>query len=585
MRRSIATPNLLQPSTIQFALWTLAAGLTLAALCGAFSDSLSLPKAAGAERTEAKSPAAASSAEQMQRAGQVAAEVDRLLAEETLGAAPSSTPNKRIPLADDEAILRRLSLDLIGRAPTPEETTIYALDTSPHKRAAIVDKLLDDPRYGENWGRYWRDVIFYRRTEDRALIGAETCADYLAKLLNENASWDKVATAFVTAQGDVQEDGGTALIFAHRGEPEAVVAEVTRIFNGIQISCAQCHDHPTDRWKRDEFHKMAAFFPRIALRPNPQQGPLSFTVAVTDVEPRFRPRNAMQRVRGTVEHYMPDLKDPQAKGTLMQPVFFVSGQSLEIGAKDADRRSQFAQFLTAPENPWFARALVNRLWSELVGEGFYEPVDDMGPDRECSAPKTLDYLATSFTSSGYDVKQLFRTITSTEAYRRESRSRREPDETPFAANTAQRLRGDQLFNQLTSLLGISEPEALRRGGQGQQALRRGVRFQFNQVFGYDPSNSRDEVTGSIPQALFLMNSPVINNVISAQRGMLGRLLTQVKKDDDLTVELYLRAVGREPTEQEIAFCRDYVREVGNRGEAYEDILWSLVNSTEFLHRK
>lgn len=585
MRRSLATLAMLQPSTFSFSFWTRVVGFILVAIAGTCSSEFRVSKAVGAEKGLSASPAATSPPERASRAAHTAAEVDRLLAEETLGDAPPATNDKQVPLADDEALLRRLSLDLIGRAPTPEETTIYALDTAPNKRAEIVDKLMEDPRYGENWGRYWRDVIFYRRTEDRALIGAETCSDYLAKLLNDNASWDKVAAAFVTAQGDVQEDGATALIFAHRGEPEAVVAEVTRIFNGIQISCAQCHDHPTDRWKRDEFHKMAAFFPRIALRPNPQQGPLSFTVAVTDVEPRFRPRNAMMRVRGTAEHYMPDLKDPQAKGTLMQPVFFVSGQSLDVGTKDADRRGQFASWLTASDNPWFARALVNRLWSELVGEGFYEPVDDMGPDRECSAPKTLDYLAASFTTSGYDVKQLFRTITSTQAYQRESRSRRDPDETPFASNTSQRLRGDQLFNQLSSLLGIADADAGRRGGQGQQALRRGVRFQFNQVFGYDPSNSRDEVTGSIPQALVLMNSPVINGGISAQRGMLARLLSQIKKDDDLTVELYLRAVGREPTEKEIAFCRDYVGEVGNRGEAYEDILWSLVNSTEFLHRK
>lgn len=526
-------------------------------------------------------PVAAKEAATKEDASRVAAEVDRRLAEETKAGTPQD--GRKTPRVDDETFLRRVSLDLIGRAPTPEETTVFALDTAADKRAAIVDRLLADPRYGENWGRYWRDVIFYRRTEERALFGAELCSDYLTKLFNDNAPWDQIASSFITASGDVSENGATGLLFAHRGEPEAVVGEVTRIFNGIQISCAQCHDHPTDHWKRDEFHKMAAFFPRIALRPNPGEMGRGFSIVATDFEPRFRPRNAMQRVQGTLEHYMPDLQDPQAKGTLMQPVFYVTGQTIDLGAKDADRREQFAKFLTSPENPWFARAFVNRLWAELVGEGFYEPIDDLGPDRECSAPETLDILSRSFTASGYDVKQLLRTIVATATYQRESRSRRDPDDVPFAANTAQRLRGDQLFNQLTQLLGVADPDGPARGGP--MALRRGPRGQFNAVFGYDPSSPRDEVVGSIPQALILMNSPVVNGGINAQRGMLSKLLSQIKKDDDLTVELYLRAVGREPTAVELATCREHVKEVGNRGEAFEDILWSLVNSTEFLHRK
>jgi hypothetical protein len=245
--------------------------------------------------------------------------------------------------------------------------------------------------------------------------------------------------------------------------------------------------------------------------------------------------------------------------------------------------------LTRRENPWFARSMVNRLWAELVGEGFYEPIDDMGPDRQCSAPKTLDHLSSAFADAKYDVKQLFRVITHTAAYQRPSRSRRGPDDTPFAANVATRLRGDQLFNQLAGLLGIVEPAAGAGAGPGGNgaaaALRRGPRFLFNQVFGYDPSNPREEEVGSVPQALVLMNSPIINGAISSRSGVLASLLARIPQDDDLTMELYLRTLGREPNAAELAACRELVKEVADRGEAYEDILWSLINSTEFLHRK
>ncbi|HND52715.1 MAG TPA: DUF1549 domain-containing protein [Pirellulaceae bacterium] len=510
-----------------------------------------------------------------------AGEVNRILRQETLVGKTNQVAGR----VDDEVFLRRVSLDLIGRAPTPEETTVFTLDTDPHKREKVVDKLLADRRFGENWGRYWRDVIFYRRTEERAILAQDTATKYLIEQLNLNTPWDQVATAYITAKGDVSEDGSTALILAQRGEPEGVVAEVSRIFCGIQIQCAQCHDHPTDRWKRDQFHHMAAFFPRVALRPELGGDKRTFHVTVTDFEPRFRPRNADQRVIGSLEHYMPDLKDPSAKGELMEPVFFVTGQSLKKGTPDSDRRTQLASWITSRDNPWFAKALVNRLWGELVGEGFYEPIDDMGPDRECSAPNTLNRLAAAFTDSGYDYKWLMKTITSTEAYQRTSRSRREPEDAPFAANAAQRLRADQLFNQIVDLLGLDDAESPRMAMAGPMAGRRNPRFLFNQVFGFDPSSPRDEVAGSIPQALVLMNSPMLNGAISANRGVLGRLLPKIRDDEQLTAELYLKALGREPSTREVATCLAHVKSVGNRGEAFEDILWSLINSTEFLHRR
>ena len=140
----------------------------------------------------------------------------------------------------------------------------------------------------------------------------------------------------------------------------------------------------------------------------------------------------------------------------MKPVFFVTGQRLETGLKDQERRGKFADWMTSRTNRWFAKAFVNRLWSELVGHGFYEPVDDLGPDRACAAPHTLDYLTEHFAGSRYDVKWLLRVITATEAYQRQSRSRGSSEDAPFVASCTQRLRGDQLYNSLMEVLGIDE---------------------------------------------------------------------------------------------------------------------------------
>jgi Protein of unknown function (DUF1549)/Protein of unknown function (DUF1553) len=520
-------------------------------------------------------------------AATVAAKVDQLLRSEVPYANSAKTAPPRI---DDERFLRRVSFDIIGRLPTPEEVTAFAFDPAADKRAKIVAKLLADSRFGENWGRYWRDVIMYRKTEERLqfLVGIPL-EPYLAESLNANKPWSQIATEFITATGGANENGACGLIVAQQGKPEETAAEFSRIFLGVQIQCAQCHDHPTDRWRREQFHQLAAFFPRVASQPSRPmaagQARPEITVVVTDDAPRFNFRAPMNmRARGTLEHHMPDPKNPQSEGMLMQPVFFATGDTLPEGTKDADRRGSLARWTTAKDNPYFAKAFVNRLWSELTGEGFYEPVDDIGPDRHCTAPKTLDYLAGEFAATGYDVKWLFQVITATELYQLPSAPRRGPEDPPMQHNVAQRLRSDQIFDNLLLVLEASEPS--QPGGFGPGArFARGPRQQFTIAFGYDPSERRDEVANSIPQALAMMNSPTITTALRGTgNSMLARKLAAIKDDPPLLQELFLKVLGREASQSELTTCLQYVKQVGIRTEAFEDILWSLVNSAEFLHR-
>ncbi|HTN74837.1 MAG TPA: DUF1549 domain-containing protein [Pirellulaceae bacterium] len=485
---------------------------------------------------------------------------------------------------NDETYLRRVTLDLVGRNPSIAEITAFGLDPDPAKRALSAARLLADKNYGENWANYWRDVIMYRRSHDRAQIANAALTSYLTEELNKNTSWDKLASSFITAEGDVTEDGRAAIFMAQEGRPEETVAEIARIFLGIQIQCAQCHDHPTDRWKREQFHELAAFFPRVAMRPSLDKTKRTFEIVASDNFARFnRPMND-NRFRGTAEHHMSDLEDPTATGKLMQPKFFVTGQTLKIGSTDEQRRAELARWLTSPDDEWFAKAIVNRLWSELVGEGFYEPVDDIGPDRECSAPETLALLSEQFVASGHDLKWLMLTIVSTDAYQQRSQQRRTPAEQPFTANVAQRLRADQIYNNLIAALDL--PDTAGGAGRGPYAANRSARGNFNTIFGYDPSARRDEIASSIPQALAMMNSPAINGAINARgRTGLGQLLREVSDDRALITELYLKSLAREPSPSEVQTCLLYIKEVNNRAEAFEDLQWSLVNSTEFLHRK
>jgi hypothetical protein len=514
--------------------------------------------------------------------------VDRLLADELF-----KSDTKLAPRTNDATYLRRVWLDIVGDIPTPEHVTAFSLDPAEDKRERVVRELLDKPQYGQNWARYWRDVIFSRKLEDRADIATNSLVGDMTEHLNENTSWDKIAKAFITATGDVRENGAAAIHMAQDGRTEEITAEMSRIFMGIQIQCAQCHDHKTDRWTRNQFHELAAFFPRIGLRPVQTPTKNSFEVVVNDrPQQPLRRGNPDNNRRGEPEHYMPNLENPSARGTLMKPEFFLTGKELPLGATDAERRGALAEWIT--RNEWFATALVNRLWGELVGEGFYEPIDDMGPDRTPSGKQAVELLSKSFAASDYDVKWLFRTICATEAYQRESRPRRTTEGTPFAANVAQPLRSDQLYNALLTATGGEEVELPagrgRRAGRGGPQRRgggMGARPQFDATFGFDPSDPRETVSTSIPQALAMMNAPRMSQATRGQNRntSLGDLVATIPNDEALVSELYLRALSREPTEIELKKAIAYRSTVVQRQAAFEDLFWALLNTSEFSHRR
>lgn len=507
-------------------------------------------------------------------AEKLAERADRLLAQEL-----DASPGELAPRCDDATFLRRAYLDILGDIPTPEHVTAFLLDPAEDKRAELVRSLLDKPQYGQNWSRYWRDVILYRRLEDRSVIVAGALVPQLAEMLNDGVGWDRIADKFITATGDIQENGATAIIAAQEGRTEEVAAEVSRVFLGIQIQCAQCHDHPWDSWEREQFHELAAYFPRVSLQQVRSPVRRSFEVAVTDRETPRRRQGGNNR-RGSTEHFMPDMDDPQATGTRMQPKFFLTSATTPLGTRDAERRATVSELIT--ESPWFAKAMVNRMWAELVGEPFFETIDDIGPERDAKAPETLNALAAGFADSGHDLKWLLRAILATDAYQRECRPRRTPDAVPMTANVAQRLRGDQLYNALLTALGIEEEIESNRGGR----RRLSQRAQFNVAFGFDPSVDREAVSASIPQALAMMNTTRFNNAVRARRGtMLGQLTAEIDDDPALVDELYLRCLSREPTAEERDAALAYRESVDKRETAFEDLLWALVNSAEFAHRR
>jgi hypothetical protein len=606
----------------------------------------------------------------------VASEVDKLILAELQKVGLQAADR-----CSDEDFLRRASLDITGQLPTPDAIATFRSDTRTDKRSALIDKLIDSPEFGLNWARYWRDVIYTRATEQRSRFNQDEFTDWMAGQWNKSVGWNTTVSAMLTAVGNVEEHPETGLIFAQGAIPEDVAAEACRVFLGIQLQCANCHDHPSDIWKRNQFHELAAYFPRISEkrkndgnkpefeiasvnsdRPDKQRGefmhehPDLFVQAydrnqdhklskeelasgpktrgkraaamrsmddmnnMSEMRPGKIPPKIIERLfavadtnkdgllsveeiksaprqenkkKGALEHHMVDLKNPDSPGEVINPKFFVDGSKLSHGLSDEDRRRAVAKSFTSPENPWFARAIVNRVWAEMLGEGFYMPVDDLGPTRSARYPEAMELLCRNFVASGHDPKWLIRTVANTETYQRKIQSKSDAESAlPFASATPVTLRSDVIFNSLMQVFGVTEAQMGGRAAQAKlakdkpRAILQSPRFLFDALFGVDPSVPKDEITGTIPQSLMMMNSRIFRAGISAKgESRLGSILKEHKDDREALRELYLLVLAREPSAKEVEICSHYIADVKARPEAYEDLMWSLLNSSEFISRR
>jgi hypothetical protein len=506
------------------------------------------------------------------------AEIDALVTKEL-----QRNQIKPAPLTTDEQFIRRASLDLTGKMPTPAEVSAFAADKDPGKRAKLIDKLLDSDAFARHWARYWRDVISAKIINRQGLIAARAFEEWLTGELKKNTPWDQIVKAMLTAEGEVRfekplENGPVFFLLAYMG-PEAAndrAAETARIFMGIQIQCAQCHDHPFDQWKQVQFHELAGYFARTRDR-----------IIFEDM--RVKGFTLVSTPFG--EHQMAEKNDPNKRATTYPK--FLDGKAPSRTLSDKERRAALAAAVTDKNNYWFAGAFVNRMWGELMGQSFYQPVDDMGPLKDAVFADVLTRLASSYRATDYDIKGLFRTIMNTQTYQRQIRPGSSAEEhLHFAAAYPKRLPADALWDSLVAALG---PISSGPFGGGRPMFGGGGPFggggfglegQFKQLFAIDPSLKADEVESTIPQALMLMNNPGINQRIRADGPtVLARILKEHSQDAAALDALYVQTLARKPTTREREKCESYIQKVGKRAEAFEDILWALINSTEFQTKR
>jgi hypothetical protein len=524
---------------------------SVALLVGICCTVLFLPSAFGAER-----PGECETAKQ----------VDAVLAQHFPATMPAPV--------DDITFLRRVCLDLTGKLPEPAEVERFVADKASDKRARLVDRLLASNAYAINWGRYWRDTLTYHTPASGNYLRWQLFDGWLTDQFRQNRPWNEVVTSLITATGINDECAPVNYLTALYGNPVEIAATTSRVFLGVQIQCAQCHDAKSEPWKREQFHEFTAFFGRARI------------IQHKDVDGRGTPYAIESREDG--QYYMTDKKDPQH--LLPMAPRFLTGEALPADADDTTRRQALARYITSPKNPWFARCYVNRMWTALMGWGFYPGLADFGSHVQPRYPEVLDLLAKEWTATNYDVRWLFRTITLTQTYQRRIQPHPRPGTVSVAAVCPSRLRPEQIFEGLVHALGFDENDKTipAPAPSSAPAVSRhgGTRHMVYEAFKVDPSAPAAEVVGTIPQALLMMNSVLVNRSIGAEgKGTLAQLLARGQTDQEIVASLYERTLARKPSGEEWEMCKRYLVKVGNRKEALEDIYWSLVNSTEFLTKK
>jgi hypothetical protein len=490
--------------------------------------------------------------------------IDRLAAVKwkQLNLAPSKPAN-------DSTFLRRAFLDVIGRIPTPQEARAFLNDSSPDRRSKLIDALLSRPEYADFWANKWADLL--RPNPYHAGIKAVYNLDsYLRESFRQNKPYDQFARELLTAQGSTFRDGATVL-FRDRREPAELTTMISQLFLGIRLDCARCHHHPFEVYGQDEFYSFAAYFSRIGRKGTGISAPISGSEEMI-----FTAKS------GSVAHPL------SGKQMSAKPLF---GKARELD-EETDPRNVLADWIASPDNPYFARVIVNRVWADLMGRGLVEPIDDLRATNPPTNPALLDALADDFRKNKYDLKKLLRTILTSKVYSLSSlpNDRNAGDLRNYSRYYRQRLRAEVLLDAVSDISGTPETfSAMPTGSRAMQLWTHRSQSLFLDSFGrpdpnQDPPCERTS-DSSMVQVLHLMNAPGIHRKVTADNSRTAQLAESSKTPAEIVEELYLWVYARMPSaaEKEVG-VKLFAGKGISRRQAAEDLLWALLNTPEFTFK-
>ena len=475
---------------------------------------------------------------------------------------------------DDAEFLRRVYLDVIGTLPTADEARKFLADKSPDRRAKLVDSLLERPEYADYWALKWADVL----RVDRAVLGHRRAYAYyrwVRESIAANKPFDRFARELVTAEGPLDEVA-PANFYRVTGKPGESANTLSQVFLGVRIACAECHHHPFDRWAQNDYYGMAAFFTPVGVR---KVGPDDALLATGDFTAR-NPRSGEN---------VSALPLGDRKPELPLPLLLLGAKRPPVAAT-GDRRLELAEWMTRPENPFFARNLANRYWAHFLGRGLVEPIDDVRATNPPTNPELLDALAKHVVESKYDLKQLIRTITASRAYRTSAKpnATNTKDEQNYSRALLKRVDAEVLLDMVCQTTGVPEKfPGVPSGYRAVQLWDSKVNHYFLKLFGRPSRVSACEcernAEPNVAQVLHFLNSPEVQAKLSHEAGTVAKLVRRHADDGRLVEELYLTFYARFPDDREKAVGVAHLRkDPSKRRQAAEDLAWSLLNSLEFV---
>ena len=470
-------------------------------------------------------------------------------------------------LTGDAAFLRRVSLDLTGQVPAPEAVRAFLADPAPSrvKRSKLIDQLIASPAYVDHWTVKWGDLLQSSR-KYLGEKGAYEFQQWIHDSIASNKPYDRMVREMLTSRGSSYDDPAANFYRVTR-EAKPTMEKTTQVFLGVRMVCAQCHDHPFERWTQGQYYQMAAFFSAVGLRAGYEVGEEIVFDQRSDYE----------------------MKHPK-DGHLVKPEFMIASNGPVPVPDDQRRRTAFADWLVSRDNPFFAKAIANRIWSYFFGRGIIDPVDDIRASNPPSNPALLDALTSDVIAHNFDLQHLMRTIANSRAYQTSfvTNEWNAGDRDNFSHAVPRRLSAEELADAVSLATGARPrfPEVPEDTKASQLVDPHIGKEGFLDVFGRPPRESSCECERrsdfSLPQALNLVNGKAISDAVADPKGRVAKLILSGKGDAAIVEELYLAALSRLPDSGEGDRGLKYLAG-GSKASRAQDLLWALLNSDGFLY--
>ncbi|HWW02081.1 MAG TPA: DUF1549 and DUF1553 domain-containing protein [Candidatus Acidoferrum sp.] len=464
-------------------------------------------------------------------------------------------------VCDDPTFLRRASLDIIGTLPTEKEIHQFEAEPQGERRGRLVDRLLERKEFAEQWVMKWAELLEIRTRDNQVYPKAVlNYFEWLRDQMLTNVPLDQIVRSLLTASGSNLREPAANY---YQIEPDTLkLAENTaQVFMGMRIQCAQCHNHPFDRWTMNDYYGFAAFFSQIGRKPGDD------------------PRETVifDRHDGEVKH--------PVTGAVMRPKF-LGGETPEL--KGESRREALARWITSPQNPYFARSVANLLWAHFLGRGIIEPVDDARLSNPASNPELLDALAAKLVEYKYDFKKVVRDICASRTYQLDTRPNdtNASDDRNFSKAAIRRLRAEVLLDCISQVTETQDKfSGLPRGARAVEIADGNTANYFLTTFGRATRTTvcscEVKVDPNLSQALHLLNGYTVQRKIE-EGGVVKKLLKEGETPDQVIDDLYVRCLSRKPTSDEVGKLEEFLKDGAKQEQILDDVFWSLLNAKEFV---